>query len=75
LEISTYLIRDTELFDVQCVPQAEEHYLNYSVLLDKAIKPSETFTLKVNYMKNRIIGSFLESATLTIWMRDVYNNC
>ena len=75
LEISTYLLRNTALFDVKYIPKSGEHYLNYSVPLDKTIKPNETFTLKVNYMKDRIIGSLLGSATLTIWMRDVYGDC
>jgi len=70
LEISTYLLRHTALFDVNDIPQIGENYLSYSVPLDKAIKPNETFTLRVNYMKDRIIGS----ATLTIWMQDVYGN-
>jgi len=72
LEISTNLMKDTALFDVEYVSLIEKHCLNYSALLDKTIKPGETFTLKINYMKERIIGGLLGSATLTIWMQDVY---
>ena len=75
LDISAYSLRNTALFDVECVPQGEEHYLNYSISLDKVIKPDDTFTLKVNYMKGKVIGSIIKNATLKIWMRDVYGNC
>jgi len=75
LDVSTRSIRNTALFDVEDIPQIGEHYLNYSVPLDKTIKPNETFTLKVNYMKDRITRSLLGSTTLTIWMQDVYGDC
>ena len=50
------------------------HLLNYSVILDKSIKPQETIKIKICYVTDRIIESNIGSAPISIWLVDSNNN-
>ena len=74
---STELVKSTSLFSTK----NENHkihymnkFLNYSVILDKAVKPGDSIKLKVSYIKGDIIESCIGSATITIWMVDEKKN-
>lgn len=56
-----------ELFYQQCL-------LNYDVILEKYVKPNETFTLRVCYIKDKLIRSIIKSATIVVWLIDVNGN-
>lgn len=73
---STNLTRNTSLFGVENGDNEEcykNNLLNYSVILDKAVKPKESIKLQVCYINEGVIASNV-SATITIWMVDEKNN-
>ena len=48
--------------------------MNYSVILDKSVKPKESIKLRVCYIDEEIILSNIGSAPITIWLIDEKNN-
>lgn len=74
---STNLPKNTSIFGVEnCENEMcyEKNFLNYSVILDKSVKPKESFKLKICYVDKKIIVSNMGNATITIWMVDEKNN-
>ena len=74
---STNLPKNTSLFGVENRENEmcyENNFLNYSVILDKSVKPKESIKLKICYIDEKIILSNIGSATITIWMIDEKNN-
>ena len=74
---STNLPKNTSLFGVETRENEmcyENNLLNYSVILDKSVKPKESIKLKICYIDEKIILSNIGSATITIWMVDEKNN-
>lgn len=51
----------------------ENHLLSLSEIFDKVIKPGDGFTLKINYLKEKIAHSPI-GAELSIWTHDSYGN-
>jgi hypothetical protein len=49
----------------------ENKMLNLTFIFDKAIKPNDSFTLKINFHKDHILGEAI-SAGITLWLFDVY---
>ncbi len=74
---STNLPKNTSLFGIDNEENEmcyENNLLNYSVILDKSVKPKESIKLKICYIDEKIILSNIGSATITIWMVDEKNN-
>lgn len=74
---STNLVRNTALFNVldeENVMYYENNLLNYSVILEKTIKPQQTVSLRVSYINEKVIVSNIRSAPITIWMIDEKGN-
>ncbi len=74
--ISTNLEKSTAIFDILNDEQnlcCDNNFLNYSVFVEKTIKPQSTFKLCVCYVKDEIITS-PTSAPLTIWLVDENRN-
>ena len=74
---STNLPKNTSLFGIENKENEmcyENNFLNYSVILDKSVKPRESIKLKICYIDEKIILSNIGSATITIWMVDEKNN-
>lgn len=74
---STNLPKNTSLFGVETRENEmcyENNLLNYSVILDKSVKPKESIKLKICYIDEKIVLSNIGSATITIWMVDEKNN-
>ena len=74
---STNLPENTSLFNVlndENVMCYDNHLINYSVILDKTIKPQQTFSVRVCYINDKIIVSNIGNASITIWMIDEREN-
>lgn len=77
LYLSTNLPKDTSLFNVsnnEHVLCYENMFLNYSVILEKAIKPQQSVHIRICYIIDQIIVSNIGSAPIAIWLMDVNNN-
>ena len=73
---STNLPKNTALFNVLNGENEicyENCFLNYTVILEKTIKPQETLSVKMNYVKEQVIAPYI-SAPITIWLIDVNGN-
>ncbi len=76
IQFATNLVKTSSLFSVTkrehlILPQ--NGCLNYTVILDKMIKPGESFSVKINMIKKDGLWKPL-SAELTIWLFDVYKH-
>ena len=74
---STNFLKTTSLFNVlngQNVLCYKNHFLNYSVILEKNIKPQQSVCVRVCYIKDKVLVPILDFATITIWMIDEKNN-
>ena len=74
---STNLPKNTALFNVlneENVMCHDNHFLNYSVIFEKAIKPQQTVSIKVCYISGKIVVSNIGGAPITIWMIDENKN-
>lgn len=74
---STNLPKNTSLFGIENGENEmcyENNLLNYSVILDKSVKPRESIKLRVCYIDEKIIVSNMGNATITIWMIDEKNH-
>ena len=74
---STNLPKNTSLFGIDNEENEmcyENNLLNYSVILDKSVKPKESIKLRVCYIDEEIILSNIGSAPITIWLIDEKNN-
>ncbi len=74
--ITTNLPKNTSIFNFQ---QKEffinNNMLNYDVWGDvKYIKTGQEITIRVYYIKDKVVGSNLGNPSLTIWLIDVNNN-
>lgn len=77
LFVSTNLPKNTALFENNKGENKlyyENHLLNYSVILDKAIKPKESIKLKVCYIDEQVVVSSIGRAPITIWLIDERGN-
>ena len=77
LFVSTNLPKDTSLFNVLNGENKlcyKHKVLNYSVILDKSIKPQETIKVKICYVDNKIVESNMGNPTISFWMIDT-DNC
>lgn len=76
LYFSTTLVKNTAIFNV-LDGEYESYYrnnlLNYSVILEKNIKPGAAIKVKINYLTNKIIDSNIGSATIGVWLIDENN--
>ena len=74
---STNLPQNTALFNVlnkENVMCYDNHFLNYSVIFEKTIKPQQTVSIKVCYISDKTVVSTIGSAPITIWMIDENKN-
>ena len=74
---STNLPKNTSLFGIDNKENEmcyENNLLNYSVILDKSVKPKESIRIRVCYTAEQIILSNIGSAPITIWIIDEENN-
>lgn len=74
---STNLPKNTALFNVlneENVMCHDNHFLNYSVIFEKTIKPQQTVSIKVCYISDKIVVSNIGGAPITIWMIDENKN-
>ena len=74
---STNLPKNTALFDVlneENVMCYENNLLNYSVILEKTIKPQQIIKVKVCYSREDMVISSPISAPIAIWMVDEKKN-
>lgn len=77
LFLSTNLPRDTSLFNVLNEENKfcyKNKLLNYSVILDKSIKPQETIKVKICYVDKEVVVSNMGNPTVSFWMIDI-DNC
>ena len=71
------LVKNVSLFNIsngENMFSYHNHLLNYSVILDKSIKPQESIKIKICYVTDRIIESNIGSAPVSIWLVDSNNN-
>ena len=74
---STNLPKSTVLFDVlneENLMCFENNLLNYSVILEKTIKPQQTVKIKVCYSKENMVIVDPIGATITMWIIDERGN-
>ena len=77
LYLMTNLPKDTSLFNVsnnEYISDYKNKFLNYSVILEKTIKPQQTVRIRVSYITNRVIVSNLGNAPISIWLMDINKN-
>lgn len=77
LYFTSNLVKSISIFNVsngENVFSYNNNLLNYSVILDKNIKPQETIKIKICYITDRIIVSNMGSAPVSIWLVDSNNN-
>ncbi len=75
--LSTNLIKNTSLLNAsteEYISDFKNMFLNYSVILEKTVKPQQTIHIRICYLTNQRIMSNIGSAPLTIWLMDVNNN-
>lgn len=71
--LSTNLPRNTSLLELdERKFYIKEKLLNYNVVSNKRyIKPGDHIKIRIYYIKDKIIGSIIGSAAITVWLRDV----
>ncbi len=77
LYLSTNLPKNTSLLNAstnEYVSAYNNMFLNYSVILEKTIKPQQTVHIRICYITDQIIVSNIGSAPTAIWLMDVNNN-
>lgn len=77
LYFTSNLVRSISIFNISNednIYSYNNKLLNYSVFLDKSIKPQETINIKICYVTDRIIESSLNSAVVSIWLIDTNNH-
>ena len=70
---STNLVKNTSLFNTKNNENERcyrNNFLNYSVIVEKNIKPRGTIRVKICYISDKIIESNIGSAPITIWVID-----
>ena len=75
LYFTSNLVRSISIFNISNednIYSYNNKLLNYSVFLDKSIKPQETINIKICYVTDRIIESSLNSAVVSIWLIDTW---
>ena len=74
--ITTNLPKDTALFEFENYEFfVKERLLNYEAWSNKHfIKQGDKITVKLYYLKDKIILSSIGSATITLWLRDINGN-
>lgn len=74
--ITTNLLKDTALFEFEHYEFfVKEKLLNYEAWSNKHfIKQGEDITVRLYYLKDKIIVSNIGSATITLWLRDINGN-
>ena len=73
LYLSTNLVKGTSLLNV-LTEEYKHMFLNYSVILEKSIKPQQIIRIRICYITDQIIVSNIGSAPITIWLMDANNN-
>ena len=74
---STNFPQGTSLFNAlngQNVMCYEKHFLNYSVILEKTIKPQQSVCIRVCYIRDKVLVPILDFAPITIWLVDEKDN-
>lgn len=77
LYFTSNLVKSISIFNISNgdnIYSYNNKLLNYSVFLDKSIKPQETINIKICYVTDRIIESSINSAPVSIWLVDTNNN-
>ncbi len=77
LYLSTNLPKNTSLLNAstdEYISDYNNKLLNYSVILEKTIKPQQTVHIKICYITDKIVVSNIGSAPIAIWLMDVNNN-
>ena len=74
--ITTNLPKDTALFELENYEFfVKERLLNYEAWSNKHfIKQGDKITVRLYYLKDKIILSNIGSATITLWLRDINGN-
>ena len=73
LYLSTNLVKNTSLFNAENGENKmcyNHHFLNYSVILEKSIKPKECVCLKVCYVSDKVMFSNMGNATISVYLID-----
>ena len=76
LYLMTNLPRNTSIFNVTSGEYKDDfkyQFLNYSVILEKTIKPQQTVKIRIYYLENEVIVSNMGSAMISIWLMDINN--
>ena len=77
LYLITNLPKNTSLFNAsnnEYISDYKNEFLNYSVILEKTIKPQQTVKIRVSYVTDEVIVSNLGSAPISIWLMDINKN-
>lgn len=77
LYLSTNLVRNTALLNASSndyILYYNTKTLNYSVILEKNIKPQQSVHIRICYITDKIIVSNIGSAPLVVWLIDVNKN-
>lgn len=72
--LSTNLPKNTSLLNAstnEYVSDYKNMFLNYSVILEKTIKPQQTIHIRICYITDQIVVSNIGSAPIAIWLMDV----
>jgi hypothetical protein len=77
LYLSTNLVKGTSLLNVlteEYIADYNYMLLNYSVILEKSIKPQQIIRIRICYITDHIIVSNIGSAPISIWLIDTNKN-
>lgn len=77
LYLITNLPKNTSLFNAsnnEYISDYKNEFLNYSVILEKTIKPQQTVKIRISYVTDEVIVSNLGSAPISIWLMDINKN-
>ena len=69
--------KNTSLFNAsnnEYISDYKNKFLNYSVILEKTIKPQQTVKIRVSYVTDEVIVSNLGNAPISMWLMDINKN-
>ena len=77
LYLITNLPKNTSIFNAsnnEYISDYKNKFLNYSVILEKTIKPQQTVKIRVSYVADEVMVSNLGGAPISIWLMDINKN-